>query len=352
MDNVLASAQRLLRNKNAITIIGIILVLVLLYWGYSSQINNAVQPVSVPVATTTIQPRTEITDDMVTTINVPQISVSDNVILSKNSIVGKYSNINAVIPSGSMFYTDTVIEQSKLPDSVFIKVKKGEIVYNFDVDMDSTYGNSIFPGNKIDIYMKIGDGTSEKVMLGKLVENVEVLAVKDSSGRDVFENTEEARTPSMLIFGVPEDIYLLLRKASYMGSLGVELFPVPHGGTVKTEGTTEVSTEQLASYIEAHSVNIPITKKEETDKLMPTFKESNGKVTIKYPSGCGNTYVCTYTKDNEASVTVTKTKQTVTFNATGKITASVVEADNTPHVATKDIIIDSNSAVSGTAGQQ
>ena len=145
MDNVLASAQRLLRNKNAITIIGIILVLVLLYWGYSSQINNAVQPVSVPVATTTIQPRTEITDDMVTTINVPQISVSDNVILSKNSIVGKYSNINAVIPSGSMFYTDTVIEQSKLPDSVFIKVKKGEIVYNFDVDMDSTYGNSIFP---------------------------------------------------------------------------------------------------------------------------------------------------------------------------------------------------------------
>ena len=238
MNNFVASAQRFLKNKNTITILGVIGILVLLYIGYSSQINNAVQPVSVPVALETIQPRTEITDDMVEMVDMPNISVKDNVIRSKDAVVGKYSNINSVIPAGSMFYTDTVIEKSKLPDSVFIKVKKGEVVFNFPVNMETTYGNSIFPGNKIDIYMKTGDGSDEKVMLGKLVENVEVLAIKDSAGRDVFENTSEERTPSMMIFGVPESIHSLLLKATYMDNLGVELFPIPHGGSVSTEGTT------------------------------------------------------------------------------------------------------------------
>ncbi len=345
MDNILIKAKELLRNKNLVTIIGVIIVLGLLYWGYSSQINNAVVPVSVPVATTTIQPRTEITEDMVKTIEVPQITITNNVIKNKTFIVGKYSNVNSVIPEGSMFYTNTVIDKEKLPDSTFVKVKKGQIVYSFNVDLESTYGNAIMPGNKIDIYMKVGNGTTEKVMLGKLVENIEVLAVKDSSGKDVFENTDENRTPSMFIFGLREDIYLLLMKASYMSSLGVELFPVPHGGQVSTEGTTEVSTQQLADFIEAHSVNLPITKKEETDTLLPTFTNTNGKVTIKYPSKCTSKYKCSYTKDGGTAITVTKKKQTVTFTQTGKLTATVIEEDGTEHTANLDVTIDTSNSI-------
>ena len=98
MENILVSVQRIIRNKNFITIAGVIIILVLLYFGYSSQINKAVQPITVPIATETIQPRTEITDDMVDLIDMPAISVKDNVIISKNNVVGKYSNINTVIP--------------------------------------------------------------------------------------------------------------------------------------------------------------------------------------------------------------------------------------------------------------
>ena len=339
MNNFVASAQRFLKNKNTITILGVIGILVLLYIGYSTQINKAVEPVNVPVAVDTIQPRTEITDDMVQMVSMPNISLSDNVIRNKNNVVGKYSNINSVIPKGSMFYTDTVVEKSKLPDSVFVKVKKGEIVFNFPVDIESTYGNSIFPGNKIDIYMKTGNGTDEKVMLGKLVENVEVLAVKDSSGRDVFENTSEDRSPSMMIFGIPEEIHALLLKATYMGSLGVELFPVPHGGAVSTEGATEVSTQQLADYIEAHAVNIPVTTKTETDTLAPTVKVTNNKATIKFPKECKSKYTCTYTVTyddalgiNPEKGTVTKTSASVTLKGNGTLVALVTEKDGTEHI--------------------
>ena len=65
MENVMASFKRFFKNKNTVTIIGVIIILVLLYIGYSSQINKAVEPVSIPDATETIQPRTQITSDMV-----------------------------------------------------------------------------------------------------------------------------------------------------------------------------------------------------------------------------------------------------------------------------------------------
>ena len=340
MNNLAASAKRFLKNKNMVTIIGVIIILILLYIGYSTQINRAVEPIQVPVATETIQPRTEITDEMVELIDMPNVSLSDNVIRSRSQIVGMYSNVNSVIPEGSMFYTDSVISEDELPDAAFAKVKSGEVVYNFPVDMESTYGNSIFPGNKIDIYMKVGDGQDEKIMIGKLIENIEVLAVKDSSGRAVFENTSEQRTPSMMIFVLKTDLYLLLKKASYMGSIGVELYPVPHGGTVDTEGATQVSTQQLVDYIDAHSVNIPIPDESTTDPLAPTVSETGGErntVTITYPEGCGSTYTCTYVKDGGRSQTVNKTTQDVIYTANGTLTATVQEQDGTAHTITVDI---------------
>ena len=342
MESVTASFKRFFKNKNTVTIIGVIIILVLLYVGYSTQINQAVEPVTIPVATETIQPRTEITDDMVQEIDMPNISVSDNVIQDRSQIVGKYSNINTVIPEGSMFYTDTVISESELPDAAFTKVKAGEVVYNFPVDMESTYGNSIFPGNKIDIFMKVGNGEEEPIMVGKLIENIEVLAVKDSSGKAVFENTSEERSPSMLIFGLPGNMYSLLKKASYMDDLGVELYPVPHGGQAPNQGATEISTQQLVDYINAHSVDIPIDDgSNDASDLVPTFssnKNNNMKMTIKFPEGCGTDYTCSYTVDDEDPIIVNRKKVTVTFKNDGNLTASVTEiATGEVHTATTSV---------------
>ncbi len=342
MESVTASFKRFFKNKNTVTIIGVIIILVLLYVGYSTQINQAVEPVTIPVATETIQPRTEITDDMVQEIDMPNISVSDNVIQDRSQIVGKYSNINTVIPEGSMFYTDTVISESELPDAAFTKVKAGEVVYNFPVDMETTYGNSIFPGNKIDIFMKVGNGEEEPIMVGKLIENIEVLAVKDSSGKAVFENTSEERSPSMLIFGLPGNMYSLLKKASYMDDLGVELYPVPHGGQAPNQGATEISTQQLVDYINAHSVDIPIDDgSNDASDLVPTFssnKNNNMKMTIKFPEGCGTDYTCSYTVDDEDPIIVNRKKVTVTFKNDGNLTASVTEiATGEVHTATTSV---------------
>lgn len=257
MNNIIISVKRFLKNKNTVTILGVIVIMAILYFGYNMQLKKLTSPVSVPVAKSTIQPRTKITQEMITTISIPSVGVQGNVILSSSLIVGKYTNVNTIIPQGSMFYSEALIKEEDLPDSSYTQVKEGEIPYNFAVDMNSTYGNSIFPGNKIDLYMK-AESDDGQVMVGKLIENVEVLAVKDSSGKDVFENTAEDRIPAFLIFGVEEEIHILLRKTQYMTSNNITVFPVPHGGAVDESGKTRVSTQYLKDFINSKTVNIPI----------------------------------------------------------------------------------------------
>ena len=99
-NDFVSKIKRFIKNKNTVTVVGIVIVLALLYFGYSTQVNTSVQPTNVPVAASTIQPRTLITADMITTIEVPNIAVMDNVYLNSNLIIGMYSNVNTIIPSG------------------------------------------------------------------------------------------------------------------------------------------------------------------------------------------------------------------------------------------------------------
>ena len=171
MGNIQVTLQRLLKNKNTVTIIGVIVIMALLYFGYKAQIDSKVNPVQVPVARETIQPKTLIKSDMIDYVDVAPVVLGENVLQYDTDIIGKYTNYNTVVPQGSMFYEETVVSKDELPDSSFVKVKKGEVVYNFPVDMDSTYGNSIFPGNKIDIYMK-AEAENGQIMVGKLIRDV------------------------------------------------------------------------------------------------------------------------------------------------------------------------------------
>ena len=255
--NIVTSITRFLKNKNIVTIMGVVAVVAILYFGYNYQINQQTSPISIPVAKETIQPGTLITSDMITSISIPRMGVSSNVIRSASSIVGKYTNYNTVIPAGSMFYTDVVIDREDLPNSSFTQVKEGDVVFNLNVTTESTYGNSIFPGDYIDIYMKAEDDSGQ-IMVGKLVENIEVLALKDSSGQNVFEDSSESRSPAYMIFGVSSEIHILLRKALYMGDYSVELIPVPHGGEILEEGETRVSSTYLKEFINSKTVNLPV----------------------------------------------------------------------------------------------
>lgn len=270
MNNFMISAKRLITNKNTVTIIGVLIILIILYWGYKSTIDGAVKPVKVPVSNRIIGPQEEIKAEDIEWKNIASAAKPNDVLLKSGDIVGKYTGVNVTIPKGSMFYSDVLINKSQLPGSWRSKVKTDangipEIPYYFSVNVVTTFGNSIQPDDYIDVYMKAKD-ENNLIMFGKLIDNIQVLAVKDSAGDDVFNSIESDKSPAFLYFGVPSELHILLRKAAAMSDRGVELVYVPHAGANPLTGDVEVSGAYLRDYIDANSVNIP-TNDEYIDDL-------------------------------------------------------------------------------------
>ena len=253
MGNLGFKFKKFLQNKNTVTLIGTLLILAILYFGYNWRINKAITPVKVPYAKDTIQPRTKITEDMVDYVDVLPGMINSDTIKNVQNIVGKWSNYNTIIPKGSLFYKTTVVSAEELPDAALVGTPAGYTPVYLPVTTETTYGNSIFPNNYIDIYLKILDPDG-KPMVGKLIENVKVLAVKDRNGQHVFENSEEARTPAYIIFALPEDMHLLLRETRYLGNireLSAEIIPVPTTQSYSAEpGTLRLASTELKNYVE------------------------------------------------------------------------------------------------------
>ncbi len=266
MGNIGNGIKKFLQNKNTVTVLGVVAAILVLYIGYNMRVKAAVNPITVPYAKETINPGVQITEEMVGTMEVPPAMLKGNVITNQSQVIDKYSAVDSIIPEGSLFYSRSVVEEEQSPYSVILDYPKGYVLYNMSVDTASTYGNSIFPGNYIDIYLravyKIADNDpnanladADKVMLGKLVENVKVLAVKDSSGQPVFSNLDEQRTPAMIVFAVPEDMYILLKKAEYLRTYDSTLIPVPtNEGHEKNPGEVNISSEQLQEWINSVTV--------------------------------------------------------------------------------------------------
>ena len=258
MNNLVVGIKKFFTNKNTVTVVGVILAIVILYVGYNMRINQAITPVTVPYAVERINPRTQITEDMVSTMEIPQSMVSDNIITNSADVIDMYSNGDSVIPEGSLFYRSSVVSRDQLPDSIILDYPKGYVLYNLDVDMASTYSNSIYPDNYIDIYLKVqnaegAEGTAiaaDRIMVGKLLSNVKVIAVYDSAGNNVFANLEEKGTPAQIIFAVPEEYHILLRKASFLRAYEAEIIPVPTAESLEDEpGDVTLSSADLRNFI-------------------------------------------------------------------------------------------------------
>ncbi len=258
----------LLKSKGFITALCAVLAVAVLLISYNIRVNQAVKPVKIPVAKQTIQPRRLITEDMIEYRNVPKGGLSGNYYDNPNLIVGKYSNVNSIIPQGSMFFKEAVVSREELPDSSLYEVPKGETLYYLTVNMLTTYTNSVLPGNYIDLYLSTK--FSNKALVGKFIKDIKVLAVKTADGKNVFENADESRTPYVIIFSLPEDQHLLLRKINAINNYSVanpnsgfariELIPVPN--TVNYTDTTEsvktvVNSQYLKEYVLNMSASIP-----------------------------------------------------------------------------------------------
>ena len=254
MGNIINAVKKLVANKNTVTILGVIAGVIVLWGFYNYRVNDATSPTKVPYAKNSISATEQIVEDNIGYVEVnSKLLKTADIIRNKNELVGMYVTTGTSIPAGGLFYRKQVVKKSELPNTDFDDIEDGYTIYVLSVNNHTTYGNSIYPGDIIDLYLKATDD-NRKIMFGKFIEKITVLNVKDAQGKPVFDSNPP-RTPAELLFAVPNDMYELLMKAGYIS--GIQVIPVPRNKNYTTEGG-EVKTYQfLKEFILAKTSVIP-----------------------------------------------------------------------------------------------
>ena len=254
MNNFVMGFKKFITNKNVVTVIGVLVVLGILFWGYTSSIKKETNPINLPVAAKKINAKTQITNEDIAYTQVPSRMIGEGVIRSSSQIIGKYANINVTIPKGSLFYKEWIVDANDIPGNWIeqLDYEAGELGYYMDVNIENTLGNNVLPNTYIDIYMKANDenGTT---MFGKLLKNIKVLVVHNGNGQDVFRDSANIGSPSKIGFAVSQDLYVMLKKAEY---LNIDLVLAPRGSTVPSEDYIIVTSATLRDYIDAQTITV------------------------------------------------------------------------------------------------
>ena len=244
---------KFLTNKTTVTLVGVILGLGVLVGFYIYRVNKQVDPTRIPIAKRAISATEEITKDDIEYVKVSKSFLKKrDIYKTVTNLVGKYVATGTSIPKGGMFYTTQVVEKKELPNAIFDEIPEGYTIYQLKVDNNTTYANSIYPGDKIDLWLK----TTENGVLvfGEFISNIEVLAVRDNAGQNVFDVTS-GRTPAWLLFAVKTDMYRYLKLAENIS--GMSVIPVPKNNLVNPDvGSTEYSSQELVDILDRETLRM------------------------------------------------------------------------------------------------
>lgn len=189
--------------------IALVSSLIFLVWNFGIRVdvNRKLDLTVTYVAAHTLKPRTLIAENDILEIRVPSSYLLERTLTDKDDIIGKYTEIQGMIPAGSPFYRDMVKDRSELPDSPYLQLKEGQSAYTMKTDL-AKLGGTLTPGQRVDIYATF-DVNRERPVTGCLIENARIIAIKDYRGLDI-DDPESTGTVDMVIIAVnDEDIELL-----------------------------------------------------------------------------------------------------------------------------------------------
>lgn len=207
-----------MKDKQSLMHLGIAIGLCLLAVGGSLlYIHNQLELVEVYVAKEVLPARSLLKEDNLRKIKVPKAYLSDDALLDKNRIVGKYVKIYASIPKGSLVYGSTIESIEESIDQPSLLLKANQAVYAIDVSLSSTSGNTLQIGSKVDIYGTLKVGRETKVDL--LFKQVRVISVKDKNGNEVDRKSNQL--PKLLLVAFDQEEIPLITKLIAMGEITI-----------------------------------------------------------------------------------------------------------------------------------
>lgn len=203
-----------MKKKAGLMGVGVLIIINVLL--FKIVLDRKLDLVKVPVAKVKINVRTKIEEDMIEMIEVPRAAINDDCITDKNEALNKYTEIEGIIPKGSMFYRSMLFEENVLPDFPSLKLKEGQNVFSLPTDLVKSSGNSLTNNQKVDLHVTLTPKKEEPIT-DCLLKNVRILNVLDRKGIDMKES--DTKIPSVINLAVDETLVSLLRKANEVGTI-------------------------------------------------------------------------------------------------------------------------------------
>ena len=257
VEKLKTNIKRFFSNPNTLTFILVLVLIVVIYAVYKHMVDRAIAPVNVPYCTQEIKTMKEITDESIGTVKISGNFVTANgsgLIQNNRNVKGKYVAPGYFIPANSFFYSDALADESIAEKTDFSDIRDGDTIYNLKVDFHTTYGNSIMPGNRIDLYFKGYDKNDEdRLIFGLFIKSIQVLKVVDKNGLDVFTESEDKEPkPYGMYFAVPDEVNALL-KIIENAQGNMEVVPVPrNAGYSESPEATSIANDTIRSFIEQY----------------------------------------------------------------------------------------------------
>lgn len=250
MAGLLNSIRKIFLNRNTVTILAVIAGVIVLWFFYNMTLNNAINPIRVPVATREILATELITAEDIEYVEVNKsfLNNANNILTSSSQIINYYVNNGTSIPQGAMFYKNQVTTREEVSKTDFDNIPDGYTIYWLQVDNKSTYANSIYPGDKIDLWITGSDPQTRTIIYDEFINSIDVLEVKDSDGLNVFDDAEN-RTPAWLSFAVTDEMNTYLR---VLERSNFDIIPVPRNKMYTVAGKeVSYSNDNLTKLVES-----------------------------------------------------------------------------------------------------
>jgi len=256
MGNLVTTIKRFVSSKNTVTILAVLAGVIVLWYFYNYRVEQAITTIKIPYAKQQIDTGKRIETDNIGYKEITSSTLKDSDMITDISYLkDKYICIGTSIPQNGFFYKSQVCEKQELPNSVFDDMPDGYMPYTLSVNNQMTYANSIMPGDYIDLYLQATDDGGD-IIFGSLIESIEVLAVRDSSGKDVFWDST-AGDSAALLFTVPKNYHQLLHVAGLITGHNIKIVPVPKNASYTAEpGDTVISSEELYYFIMSKAATV------------------------------------------------------------------------------------------------
>lgn len=231
-----------------------IILTVCLYFSYQYSLVYANQLVKVPIASTYLSSGHQISEEDITIIEIAQYMIQDNMVLNEEDLIGKYIGSYHAFAKGSFFYEELIVMDQDVKESNNFNLQEGEVAIFVDVDMKTTYANSIKQGHLIDIYFQgyatFEEDNEKKVLYGPLVNGARVIGVRDSKGQLIDQ--DEDGIPSVIILALNYEDADLVQRAKFFG----EVMPIISYATLNQEEEHYYDIAKMSDILYQRSIDV------------------------------------------------------------------------------------------------